>query len=100
MRKPDSISLTDPQLVNEDRPCSKCGYNLRTLPRRGNCPECNWPVTASLATVSFRDASEKWLMVVALGLVLLVLSSLFAMAGMADLAYPNKLVTQIPFMIG
>src|SRR5438045_9729283 len=100
MPKPDPISFPDAGLVTEDRPCSKCGYNLRTQSRRGNCPECNWPIAASLATDSFRDVSDNWLTVVALGLVFLVLSSLFAMGGLAELAYPSKLISQIPFMTG
>src|SRR6266566_2858560 len=100
MSKPDPISFPDAALVAEDRLCSNCGYNLRTLPRRGNCPECNWPVAASLATDSFRDVNEKWLMVVALGLTLLVLSSFLAIAGISDLRFPVTLFTRIPFMIG
>lgn len=28
------------RLITGDLYCAECGYNLRTLPRRGRCPEC------------------------------------------------------------
>lgn len=34
--------------IDQDLPCSRCGYNLRTLQTAGNCPECGHPVQASL----------------------------------------------------
>lgn len=38
-----SLSLYTPQ-INVNLPCRKCGYNLRTLPREGVCPECGLAV--------------------------------------------------------
>jgi hypothetical protein len=35
-------------IVLEDLPCAGCGYNLRTLPARGHCPECGSAVGDSL----------------------------------------------------
>jgi len=32
-----------------DLPCTKCRYNLRTLPVDGKCPECGHPVTETTA---------------------------------------------------
>lgn len=34
--------------IDCDLPCHRCGYNLRTLPRDGVCPECEATVRASL----------------------------------------------------
>ena len=34
--------------VESDVPCSRCGYNLRTLSSTGLCPECAAPVAESL----------------------------------------------------
>ncbi|MCC6358883.1 MAG: hypothetical protein IT450_09075 [Phycisphaerales bacterium] len=36
------------QLVEFDVPCAECGYNLRTLPTDGRCPECAHAVADSL----------------------------------------------------
>lgn len=32
--------------IDNDRPCAACGYNLRGLSLRGQCPECGLPVAA------------------------------------------------------
>ena len=37
-RLADDIMLD--RLITGDLFCAECGYNLRTLPRRGRCPEC------------------------------------------------------------
>lgn len=34
--------------VRSDIPCDECGYNLRTMPIDGHCPECNFPVSDSI----------------------------------------------------
>jgi len=31
-------------MIDGDLPCIQCGYNLRSLSRAGNCPECGFPV--------------------------------------------------------
>ena len=36
----DSAPSAAPELIEEDRPCESCGYNLRGLPLSGRCPEC------------------------------------------------------------
>jgi hypothetical protein len=36
-------------LIERDWSCANCGYNLRTQPRAGRCPECNWPIGFTLA---------------------------------------------------
>lgn len=32
------------QLIQEDRPCGECGYNLKGLRFGGTCPECGTPI--------------------------------------------------------
>lgn len=41
-------SPTAPGIVDADRPCLRCGYNLRNLAVEGVCPECGAPVARSL----------------------------------------------------
>ncbi len=41
-----------------DLPCGRCGYNLRGLTVRGNCPECGLPIPATLLAVVDPKAKE------------------------------------------
>lgn len=45
--------------MTTDLPCIGCGYNLRTLPDDGRCPECNRPVRSSLAEPIWRGSSRE-----------------------------------------
>jgi len=68
--------------------CHVCGYSRRGLPARGLCPECGEPpsppvsfsVSDATAVLTFAktQADRAWLWCVALGLVLLVVSSFSA----------------------
>lgn len=40
-------------------PCVGCGYNLRTLPVDGRCPECNRPVRAAFANPIWRGSHRE-----------------------------------------
>lgn len=33
------------EVIDSDRPCGKCGYNLKGLASGGRCPECGYPIT-------------------------------------------------------
>lgn len=45
--EPESLSsVTIGSVLMHDRPCISCGYNLKGLDTRGNCPECGTPVSA------------------------------------------------------
>jgi len=44
-----------------DLPCVGCGYNLRTQPREGACPECAIPVFKSFAACDLRFSPRRWL---------------------------------------
>lgn len=67
------------ECIDADITCIHCGYNLRTLPRDGNCPECASPVVHSV-NVERRtvrrlgthpaEESPRWQVRVAVGFVL------------------------------
>jgi len=46
-------------VIEEDRPCRHCEYNLRGLKAVGNCPECGTPIDAELhASTSISDQAK------------------------------------------
>lgn len=46
--RPMSDGRIDPDLaINHDKPCGRCGYNLRTRRMGEQCPECGSPVRLS-----------------------------------------------------
>jgi hypothetical protein len=74
--------------VLKDTPCRSCGYNLRTQPRDGVCPECATPVADSMGTHLLRDADPQFLLRLNAGLRIsqwtlagFVLATLFTMRG-------------------
>lgn len=61
-----SVVAPDPSaLLQTDLPCVGCGYNLRTLPVAGRCPECGGEVGRSTAALGRRwalaRADRQWL---------------------------------------
>lgn len=44
------------ETIDADVPCMRCGYNLRTLPRDGACPECGTSITETLRHHVIRDS--------------------------------------------
>jgi len=71
-----SVSAGDPVL--SDRPCRKCGYNIRGLREGQRCPECGTPIGGKRRTSRFADNltdSPMWYLVVVLsGSVFMALS--------------------------
>ena len=66
-------SLVDPSgRVAADARCLRCGYNLRTLPAGGACPECGAAVTSSLRGDRLCFSDRTWVESIASGLGLLV----------------------------
>lgn len=59
--------LDDAGLIAGDLACVGCGYNLRTQPADGRCPECARPCAESLSGFWLRSASPEWLETVANG---------------------------------
>jgi hypothetical protein len=68
------------ELITTDRPCGKCGYNLRGLPSNGKCPECGRAITGLRGSNRFSDnlgdAPLFYLKAVALGACLLAVFSI------------------------
>lgn len=75
---PRSLSSFRSAKIDGDVPCFKCGYNLKGLPRGGNCPECGAPIAGSFGRGRFlfknlTDAPMAYLRVLRLGFFLLAL---------------------------
>ncbi|MCH8859402.1 MAG: hypothetical protein IID54_07490, partial [Proteobacteria bacterium] len=65
----------------EDVPCRRCGYNLRSLPADGKCPECGSAVAISIHGFYLRFAPPAWVRRLALGAKLLVVSVITTIVG-------------------
>lgn len=74
--EPD-LPLDSAERVRDDLPCGACGYNLRTLPAVGVCPECGAPVFNSL----IRADQRRRRMHMRRGLSLVLLSLLILLCG-------------------
>lgn len=59
-------------LVDGDRSCIKCSYNLRGLPIAGKCPECGTPVADSLKGFLLQHASAEYRAAIGSGLSLVL----------------------------
>ncbi|MEZ6234438.1 MAG: hypothetical protein R3B68_09635 [Phycisphaerales bacterium] len=73
---PRSLSAYRSAPIEGDVGCFKCGYNLKGLPRGGNCPECGGPIRQSLDRGRFlyknlTDAPMSYLKIIRLGFFLL-----------------------------
>ncbi len=67
----DPALLDAEQRVAADVPCESCGYNLRTLPALGHCPECNAPAARALTPPQLRFAPAGYLRSLADGVSIL-----------------------------
>ena len=62
--------------------CLHCGYDLRATPAEGNCPECNTPVSESVAFAAipvrpaWKDSDPRWRRRIVAGLWVLALMPL------------------------
>ena len=84
---PDALAETDTR-VADDLECMQCGYNLRTLPVDGLCPECAAPVQFSREGYYLRSAPVEWLRKLKGGLSLIIIAILLsALGGVAVGAY-------------
>lgn len=62
----------DGSILNADRSCFRCSYNLRGLPIAGVCPECGTPVQDSLRGILLQFASAEYLSTIHSGLSLIL----------------------------
>lgn len=82
-----------PEFVATDLHCFGCGYNLRTLNTRNNCPECGADIWLAYTENVLRMADPAWLARLTIGLRL-VLASVIPMIG-AIVVGPSELFTGI-----
>jgi uncharacterized membrane protein YhdT len=61
--------------VAVDLKCLNCGYNLRTQPVTGRCPECGHPVSESTRDPRLSRADPKWVVQLSLALLVIILCS-------------------------
>ena len=58
-------SQIPPSALDDNLPCLRCGYNLRTLATDGRCPECSAPIASSLDANLLRYADPTWTTILA-----------------------------------
>ena len=68
-------------LVDRNRPCLRCSYNLRGLPTDGPCPECGTPVQDSLRGSLLQFSSLEYLGTLVNGLSLLTCGLILLVVG-------------------
>lgn len=87
----DLSSLFPFETVPDDLPCLGCGYNLKTLPTSGVCPECARDVATSIRR-SLIYANREWLVTVRQGTWWLLAGTvLFLVAtGIEIIAVPSQ----------
>ncbi len=56
-----SVTVAEVARVGIDLPCISCGYNLRSLPMSGRCPECNSAIESALHHGWLMFADPQWL---------------------------------------
>lgn len=77
--RPQELASALPDYVIDDRPCVSCGYNLKGLRTRDNCPECGRPISrrrrGQRGSESLVQAPIGWLQAFKYAAVLLMISS-------------------------
>src|SRR5882724_5427937 len=86
-----TLATTPPASLNQNLPCLRCGYNLRTLSIDARCPECSTPVASSLNPAPLRYEDPSWTSILALAMgLLLVATSLELLYIIASLLDPSS----------
>jgi hypothetical protein len=67
------------RVIDRDCPCARCGYNLRTRPASGRCPECTTAarVTFQAHATRLGGADRRWLRATTNGVLWLILAMVF-----------------------
>jgi Zn finger protein HypA/HybF involved in hydrogenase expression len=90
-----------PSVIMTDRPCGKCGYNLKGLKTGGVCPECGQPMrierTGNRLSDTLADAPLHYLRTLSTGLILMLIGSL---AGAAAVYVVPLTVTKAVLLCG
>lgn len=88
------------EILQEDRACARCGYNLRGLQSDGMCPECGAPIEHSLQGNMLKFADGGWLGKVKLGIALKLWNVLFGLvAGAVSFATIKLFPGAAPFVM-
>src|SRR5258706_9556058 len=69
-----------PPALDQNLPCLRCGYNLRTLSIDARCPECATPIASSLDPTLLRYADPSWTHALGQALGLMIFSLLVQVA--------------------
>ena len=102
------VDRTSPP-IDADVPCVKCGYNLRTLPIDGKCPECALSVAESLdaqrrlAIRLGQDLAEqprRWLITVASAIIAFLVCVVLSMLIVASVRASNANQPSHQFLVG
>jgi hypothetical protein len=84
--QPPLVTSTSPAIVCAHVTCARCGYDLHSLRRSANCPECAYSIEVSLQEYALRDRTDPpleqvpvtWLRILAAGLNALFIATAFA----------------------
>jgi hypothetical protein len=79
-----------PHSLDQNLPCLRCGYNLRTLSTDARCPECSAPVASSLNPTLLRYEDPSWTGILALAMGLLLFSASLEFFVICSLLNPNS----------
>ena len=80
------VTLAQVARIGIDVPCISCGYNLRSLPMSGRCPECNSEIDATLNGGWLMFADPQWLKRLRSGVTLILWTLLAAVVSYIVLA--------------
>ena len=88
------VTVAEVARVGIDLPCISCGYNLRSLPMSGRCPECNSSIESALHHGWLMFADPQWLRRLRSG-VTLILWTLLA----SVICYVGMIIIVIAFFV-
>jgi hypothetical protein len=78
---PDQVTAPAPPALDRDLHCVTCGYNLRTQPVDGVCPECGKSIRSTLNFPHLARSAPRWLTSLLDSVTVLLVAFAFAVAG-------------------